>query len=793
MAVGIVVSSGWFVSVPIVASVFPGLATMKINTALALTLGGLGLYLRVRVDRPWSSSVADGCGLLIALVAGLTLVQYVAGVNLGIDELILRDVISPAGAGVPGRMGSNVAACLLMVGIALVLLNRPFGRRRMVADALAGTAAWVAMMALLGYAYSVQSDEGFGSYTLMALHTSISLVVLSIGLLAMPPHDGLVALVTGDRVGSALGRRLLPVAIAVPFVLGWLELVGEDAGFYGVEMGAAIAAAGIMIFFGLFVSITVVSLNASDARRRHAEEALRAREERTDFALRAGGVGIWDADPSAGTMSWSDTFGAFHGLPPGATGTFEAFLACIHPDDRAATRAAIDTLSAATTSRLEYRTVWPDGSVHWIVGQGRHVQAVGSHRVVGIGMDVTERKQLESQLSQAQKMEAIGQLAGGVAHDFNNLLTAILGYASMLAERPDCDESSRRDLDEIRRAAERATALTRQLLAFSRRQILQARVLDLNTVVLNTVEMLRRLVGEDINLKLDLEPAALTVKADPTQLEQILLNLVVNARDAMPDGGMITVESRREPLPADFEKDGGAMPSASGRYAMLGVRDTGIGMDDATKRRIFEPFFTTKAYGKGTGLGLATVYGIVKQSGGFVWVYSEPGQGTAFKVYFPCMESRTVESADPPRPADTPGGTETLLLVEDEASVRTLARILLERSGYRVLEAPDAAVAEQMADHERGTIHLLVTDVVMPGAGGPDLFKRLHASRPALKVVYMSGYADEAVVRRGVLDAGVAFIQKPFSAQTICSKVREVLDAPEPATFSPSPPPDIRR
>lgn len=391
--------------------------------------------------------------------------------------------------------------------------------------------------------------------------------------------------------------------------------------------------------------------------------------------------------------------------------------------------------------------------------------------VQGIARDVTERKQLEEQLRQSQKMEAIGQLAGGVAHDFNNLLTVIGGYSSILLVKLPPDSPYRNSVEEIKKASDRASSLTRQLLAFSRKQILQPKILDLNTVVSDLDKMLRRLIGEDIDLLTITDPNLYKVKADPGQIEQVLLNLVVNARDAMPEGGKLTIETSNAMISKDYAQLHGI---PSGPYIMLAVSDTGCGMDAATREHIFEPFFTTKMAGKGTGLGLATLYGIVKQSGGNVWVYSELGHGTTFKIYLQRAEE-FAETGELTGTKPTPEGTETVLLVEDDDQVRAILKQILENQGYHVLSAShgDEALA---ISQEPGDIQLMITDVVMPQMSGRELAERIVAARPSLRVLFMSGYTDDAIVRHGLLDEKLNFIHKPFDSATVARKVRDVLD-----------------
>jgi two-component system cell cycle sensor histidine kinase/response regulator CckA len=400
----------------------------------------------------------------------------------------------------------------------------------------------------------------------------------------------------------------------------------------------------------------------------------------------------------------------------------------------------------------------------------------------GISRDITERKQaeeeklsLQEQLRQSQKMEAIGQLAGGVAHDFNNLLTVIRGYSQLSLFDLKEDSPLRGNLQEIEKATQRATDLTRQLLAFSRRQILDLKVVDLNALLKDLEKMLRRIIGEDIELVTLLSGDLGKVKVDPSQIEQVIFNLAVNARDAMPSGGKLAIETANVEL--DEEYAHAHVNVAPGRYVRLSVSDTGVGMSQETKEKVFEPFFTTKAKGKGTGLGLSMVYGIVKQSNGNIWLYSEPNRGTTFRIYFP----RTEEEADTLHEREEtdffPRGTETVLLVEDDELVRDLATRLLEQQGYRVLKAGDGQEALLVAKERVGeTIHLLLADIVMPQMGGKELADWLKISRPNVKVLYMSGYADNAIVHHGLLDPGTHFLQKPFSLKTLSHKVREVLD-----------------
>ncbi|HEX8116059.1 MAG TPA: ATP-binding protein, partial [Pyrinomonadaceae bacterium] len=463
-----------------------------------------------------------------------------------------------------------------------------------------------------------------------------------------------------------------------------------------------------------------------------------------------------------------------------------AGLTLVHPDDLAE---ALEQLAAClrapgTPVRIELRWRHDDGSWRTVVGTAVNLledPAVGG--IVINARDFTDRLELEERLRHAEKMDAVGRLAGGVAHDFNNLLMVMGGNAEFLRARLADAGLPEDEVTEIEEAIARAAALTRQLLAFSRKQPRSPQLVDLTAQVTGMEGMLRRLIGEDVELLYDLNASLGRVKADPGQLQQVLLNLVVNARDAMPGGGKITIQTVNTQL--DNEYAGRHVAVVPGPYVMLAVSDNGCGMDEATREQIFEPFFTTKEQGKGTGLGLSTVYGIVKQSHGNIWVYSEVGQGTTFKIYLPRVE----DEAEPLRPAERVGslaqGTETILLVEDDGMVRGIARTILRQAGYTVLEAGDGESAVRTCRQHEGTIHMVLTDVVMPGMSGRAVADQLRELRPDLGVLFMSGYTEEAIVNHGVLHEGVNFLEKPFTPDTLTRKVREVLAASRPEAAGP--------
>jgi PAS domain S-box-containing protein len=512
------------------------------------------------------------------------------------------------------------------------------------------------------------------------------------------------------------------------------------------------------------------------------EEALRDNVERTVFALDAARIGVWEMDVASGQLTWSEGIERVTGFSPHQLPRErDAFIDLVEPDDRAR---LVEGLSAAIASRdaveFQFRIRGPEGSLRWLEGKGKVLgETNASAKMVGVATDITARKQLEEQFLESQKIEAVGRLAGGIAHDFNNLLLAISGYSEIVSDRLGPLHPSAVHVQKIWKAAESAASLTRQLLAFSRRQVLQPQVIDLNAIVERIGSLAERLIGEEIVLETRLTRPLALVSADPGQIEQVVMNLAVNARDAMPGGGRLTIETANVDLDDHFV--GQHRGAAVGPHVMLAISDNGVGMDEAVQQRMFEPFFTTKERGKGTGLGLATIYGIVKQSGGSIWVYSELGQGSCFKVYLPVAPSQPeAESVETEAPsASALRGSETILVVEDQAEVRAVTSEMLHAFGYNVLEASCGAEAIAIGRQHAGAIHALLTDVVMPEMSGREVAAWLKADRPELRVVYTSGYTDNAIVHHGVLDSGLAFLQKPFASNALAKKIRDVLDGPD--------------
>ncbi|MGZ6970168.1 MAG: ATP-binding protein [Thermoanaerobaculia bacterium] len=509
------------------------------------------------------------------------------------------------------------------------------------------------------------------------------------------------------------------------------------------------------------------------AGHKRVEEEVRHSEQRIRALIENAIDAIYVLNPDGTVLEVNRAAEMLQGRPR-AEIIGSPLMEAVSPEEREKVGKAFqETLSHGSIHGLETLAFRADGKSVPIEISASVVQVGDRHLVNAIVRDVSARHQTEEQLRQSQRMEAIGQLAGGVAHDFNNLLTVIIGYTELLALRADIQAAARGEIGEIRNAAERAAVLTRQLLTFSRKQVLEPVVFSINELIVNLEKMLGRLIGEHLNLVTRLDPFLGNVCADRGQLELVIMNLAVNARDAMPNGGRLTIETANADLDGSYAQ--GHVTVQPGPYVMVAVSDTGTGMDAETQARIFEPFFTTKEKGKGTGLGLSTVYGIVKQSEGNIWVYSEPGKGTTFKVYLPRVDESLLRPASKTLPAATVDGHETILVVEDDAAIRALTRQILEKYGYRVLDAPNGSEAERLVTGHPEKIDLLLTDLVMPDMAGTELATRLLAKRPGLRVVLMSGYTDHAIDRNGLLESGRAFLQKPFTPAMLLRKIRDVL------------------
>jgi PAS domain S-box-containing protein len=515
-----------------------------------------------------------------------------------------------------------------------------------------------------------------------------------------------------------------------------------------------------------------------EARRKEA-----ASEERYRTLMESIPDVVWSSTLTGKLLFISPTVERICGFPAGelAAAPESFWFERVHPEDIDRVTEAFERV-ATNGYAAEYRWRHKDGHWIWLQSHARTRTTLdGTQLVEGTFADITELKRAEEHVRQSQKMEAIGQLTGGVAHDFNNILAVILGNGDFLRQSLSESDPRRADAEAILEAGQRAAGLTRQLLAFSRRQMLEPRILDLNQIVRGLEKMLRRIIGEDIEFSTALPDALDRVHADAGQIEQVIMNLVVNARDAMPVGGKLSIETANVVLDAAYCRT--HLGAAAGPHVMLAVSDTGCGMDADTKRRLFEPFFTTKERGKGTGLGLSTCYGIVKQSGGWIWVYSERGQGTVFKVYLPVASADSARVSSIAAPVPSAKGHETVLVIEDDAQVRSMVRRILASNSYDILEARDGGEALALAHNHHGRIDLILSDVVIPGLSGPEIVQQVQHEHGSTRSLFMSGYTDHAVLRDRILAAGANFIQKPFAPAALANKVREVLDAPPQVTI----------
>jgi two-component system, cell cycle sensor histidine kinase and response regulator CckA len=773
-AVGGLVLVGWAFGLTPLIQVVPGAIAMAPNTALSFLLSGMALWLSASPKSASWSRTSHAAAAAAGLLGLLTLVEYALGRDLGIDELLFRD---PTGltATFPGRMAAATGLSFVAFASSLLLSDRR--PPAWVADTLAVVPGALGLVSLVGHASGVRGLYWMATYKGMAIHTAFAFLALSAGTLLARGDRGFSGLVTSPTAAGVMVRRILPAAVGVPLLFGWLRLAGDRAGLYGTEFGVALVAVANAVVITTVLCAVAAALMGEERERKEAEEAL-AESELYFRSLIEHSLDITAVLAPDGALHYvSPSVRRVLGYAPSDLEGRNVFE-LLHPEDRVlgeeAFRRALET--GSRFEEFEFRIGHHDGSWRTLSAIAKRLPPeTGLDGLIVNGRDLTESRRLEAQLREALKMEAVGRLAGGVAHDFNNLLTVVSGHADLLLQTLPADDTARESVEEIAKAASRAANLTRQLLAFSRKQVMTPRVLDLNAVLTDLESILRRTLGEDIELVISKAPALGSVKADPGQIEQVLVNLAVNARHAMPEGGRLTIET------ANVEMDDAYVSSHAatlpGLYVMLAVSDTGVGMDAETRSHIFEPFFTTKGPGKGTGLGLATSYGIVKQSHGTIWAYSEPGKGATFKIYLPRVDEAARAPVVRAGGDLLPRGTETILVVEDEDGVRRLVRGALEAQGYTVLEAASGPAALEAAGRHADPIHLILTDLVMPGIHGRALADQLLVTRPGARVLFMSGYTGDAVWHNGLVEPGTSFLQKPFTSGALARKVREVLDA----------------
>ena len=759
----VVVLAGWAAGWSLLLTPSPRFIPMAPTTALAFLALSLALLSRMLAPR---YRAARGGGVVLSWT-----VATMALVNIVLPAML--DQSLGGGAGQFGRVALGVmspvtAAALVPLALAIAA-TRP---RPHYAGALATISAIIGATVALGYGYGTPLLYGGGTIP-VALPTGLSLLVLGIAtvLTAGPdvwPLDRLV----GDHPRARMLRAFLPATAGLVVLIGLLD--ARLGGLFGGDR--VLIAAWVAVIGVALVALLVSRLSrhiANQLDRANAEQHRAERRIREMFEQSLAGVSTTRVADGRILMC-NAALATIFGYDSAAE--FMAHTArdlWWDPADRDRMLARLRESRVLRNYEVHMRR--KDGKPVWLLcNVTLREDENGEDLLENLTVDVSDRKSLEQQLWQAQKLDALGSLAGGVAHDFNNLLTAIIGYADILQDDLGPNSRHSEDIQEIIKASDRATALTRQLLAFSRRQPFDPKPLRLDERVTDMEKMLRRLLGPPVRLVTATDTDLSAVLADPSQIEQVVLNLAVNSRDAMPQGGTLTIETRNVRMEEPYAQGASAVPSGS--YVMLAVSDTGTGMSAETLARLFEPFFTTKEKGKGTGLGLSTVYGIVKQSQGHVIVYSEPGVGTTFKCYFPLSEVRPRVSRPMQAPVEV-RGTETILLVEDEEPIRLLAVTALERLGYKILPASDGNTAMALATAHAGPIHLLLSDGVLSGVRVPELLRRFVAQRPETRILLMSGYSQEAVFQNDIVAPNTAFLPKPFTIRQLTERVREVLDS----------------
>ncbi len=803
---------GWWADIVALRIVAPGLAPMKPNTALCLALCGVGLAAGPGIER--TSRFRVLCGVVCTVVCLLTLAEY----SLGLEEGTALDRVL-IGTRYPDglvRMTVGAAVALTCSGIGLVMTAwppRPPGVARSIESSIALTALLIGLLALLGYIYGVRSLYRTAIYPSMALHTAATLALIGASLLLSRPRQGLARLIGSDGPGGKLARRLLGFFILLAPFIGWLCLRGERATLYDAPFGIALLV-WVMIALGLAtIWSTARALDVADEKRSSLQEDLAhsiTREAESaaqrGSILEALPIAIALLDQRGGVLAVNHRWKGVGAETPCTVG--EEFVEwagrALGAEKEAwwtVTAGVWGVLSGARASHIsEFRVPMPEKATtkadrageRWLEVRVAPVQstegskAPGSAGVPGGAVvavaDITQRRRLEDQLVHAQRLEAVGRLAGGVAHDFNNLLTAVTGHCTLARASLAAGGNPEPNLQAIEQAARSGAELTQDLLAFGRRQVLATRVVSIDQMIAGVRRLLERTLGESVSLRIETPRAVWPVKVDPARIEQVLMNLVINARDAIPGGatarpgaqGAVVIEAANTAL-----KDGDTADRtgvAPGSYVCISVSDNGIGMNKQVLARLFEPFFTTKEQGKGTGLGLATSFGIVKQHGGHIEVYSEEGRGTTFRVYLPAVLSAAAEPLPAEPVARIEGGSERILLVDDHPGARAAVAGMLASLGYTVVEAGTVAQAELAASAEDARFDLLISDVVLPDGDGPHLAERIARASPTCAVLFISGYTANAIVTSGELDPSVNFLSKPFSLADLAAKVRSVID-----------------
>jgi PAS domain S-box-containing protein len=774
LALSLITLAGWLVDIESLKSFVPESSPMSSNSAFLLCLVCLSLIplqSRKRAGR-YLGSLAALCVLIVGL---LTLAEYLFGFNLGID-----------GRGQPFhslRMSPISAVNFFLIGLALFLLWISPTERTVCIQILAVTASIVALFNIVGYLYSVTVFYHISPYKPISIRSSICFGSAVVAILLARPGEGLMGLILEESYGGLIIRRFLLFVLIIPVLLGGLACLVIQSGLFA-EPHAILVLVVLTIFaFMILLLVNGRTISRTESEKKKAEGEFRRIESNyrelfenignavcicehsengNDFLIldinkaaeRVEGINKEEALGKSirRVIPMMEDFGIFE--------VIKGVWATGQPE-----------FSEHSLGRSEADTLWRKSRIY----------KLPSGEVVTIYDDITERKRAERekemlryQLFQAQKMEAIGRLAGGIAHDFNNFLTIIAGYCDLLFDNSRLSNPERDDLAEIKNAAQSASALIHQLLAFSRKQLLQPEVLNINGIISNIKNMLKTLLSEKIELVLKLDQELRSVEVDPSQIIQVIMNLAVNARDAMQNGGVIIIETGNVTVSREYSAI--HVDIDPGEYVLLEVIDTGIGMDGETLSRVFEPFFTTKDLGKGTGLGLSTVYGIIKQSGGAIYPYSEPGKGTTFKIYLPAVVNKQPSKQKSTGDETLPPGSESILLVEDDPALRAFVKRILDKNGYAVLDAGDGETALRIAEEHGLRLDLLITDIIMPKMNGRELSELLQGLCPDITVLYISGYTEDCLGENGILDQQIHFLRKPFNAGTMLTKIRHVLD-----------------
>jgi PAS domain S-box-containing protein len=781
--VGVAVLIGWAADLTFLKSILPGYSAMKPNTAIAFILSALLLGLAARHEsllpsRAVASAIVAGALLVIA-IGGATLLEYLTGADLGIDRLFFAGAADLSEL-FPERMSPISAASFLLFGILMLLPRRSQPTTDAVFTTGVGVGLTLAYLAVIGYAYHVPLFYSREAYASIALHSALALFLLFLGAAATRPALGWVALLRSEGAGGAMARRLLPTIVLGLPVIGWLRIEGERLGYYDTWTGVVLTTIASVAILTAVVWAIGVYANRLDRERRTTMKSLAVSEERQRiseqryrrlFDLMQEAVWIHQD----GTILFANPAAVkLFGAPDPQAVIGRSIFTIIHPEDRlrAQERTRFSLKEGRQLPVTDLRYLGLDGVTR--IGTSHAVPFVedGHHRSTATSRDVTAQRQVEEQLRQSQKMEAVGHLTGGMAHDFNNLLTVVLGNLDIALARTEGD--TRRAIENALRAGELGATLIQRLLAFSRRQTLAPRPLDANALILDMEDLLRRTLGEPVEIDLKLATGLWPMLADKGQVESALLNLAVNARDAMPQGGKLTLETANVSIDAAYAARNTEV--TPGDYVMLAVTDSGVGMTPAVLARAAEPFFTTKDVGKGSGLGLRMIYGFAKQSNGHMKIYSEVGHGTTVRLYLPRPATDASETAAPASATvPTASQGETILAVEDDAGVRSLVVSQLTWLGYTVIEAANGPQALAILETD-GRVDLLFTDVVMPGGmTGKVLAEHAMATRPTLKVLFTSGYTENTIVHHGKLDADVHFLAKPYKLESLARKVREAL------------------